>query len=204
MININLLSPELKAKRIKNKKNASLVSICFVVIIIFIVLGIVAKSFESTIKTNLETSKSNLEKNNVLAEKDKNIQNQVIFINDRWQSTKEIGESRVIWSQMLQDLMSRVPLDVQLENLTANTEKTPNFILQGNTVNEREIIKFKEKLENSAFFKNVSFKSSSVQKGEGSDPTAGGDRLKFTLEFDLENNSLEPTATTSPSEKSIN
>ena len=74
-----------------------------------------------------------------------------------------------------------------LRNLTAKSSKTPNFILQGNTTTEREIIKFKEKLEASSFFKDVTFKSSNLTAGEKDTPG----KLQFALEFNLENKKVD-------------
>jgi len=184
LVNINLLPPELKLRRIAAKRNASLISVCLVFVIIFVVLGIIVRSFESTISTNLNNLKTEVEKENVNLDEYKDLKDLALTINDRSQAADEINENRVFWSQVLLELANNTPADVQFENLTSNMEKTPNFILQGNTTTEREIIKFKEKLENSAMFKNVSFKSSSLGKEEE------GQKLSFTLEFDIEQKSL--------------
>lgn len=183
MININLLPSELKAKRVENKKNASLIGFCFVLVLVVAVVAIIGKSLEQTIKANLTTLKNNATKTNVLNSNDTKLEEMALIINDRWQTVQAIDKNSVIWSLVLQDLNNSVPYDVQIENITANVDKKPNFVLQGNTINEREIIKFKEKLENSLYFKNVSFKSASIQKSEDPNQT---EKLKFTLEFDLE------------------
>lgn len=182
MININLLSPELKLRRIEAKRNASLIGICIVIILVVVVIAIIGRSLEATFKDRLSTAKSDVEKNTGQLEESKDLENLALLINDRAKATDTINKTRVIWSQVIQELINSVPADVQFDNLTANTEKSPNFILQGNTTTEREIIKFKEKLENSSVFKNVNFKNSSLQ----TDPTTQVQTLKFTLEFDLE------------------
>ncbi|MEK7142689.1 MAG: PilN domain-containing protein [Patescibacteria group bacterium] len=186
MININLLPPELKLRRLAAKRNASLVSYCIVAVIIFAILGVIAKSLESTIKANLTTATSNVAQGMAQLDEDKDLQEMALAINDREKTTQEINLQKVFWSQVLQDLLNSVPQDVQFENFTANSAKTPNFILQGNTTTEREVIKFKEKLENSVFFQNVAFKSSSLTKDQNQE----AEKLKFTLEFDLEQKSI--------------
>lgn len=188
MVNINLLPPELKLKRINAKRNASLLSVCLVIFLVFAVAGIIARSLETTIKTNLDAAKSEVEKNNINLDEYKDLQDLALSINDRSQAADEINKNRVFWSQALQELANSAPNDVQFENLTANAEKSPNFILQGNTTTEREIIKFKEKLENSPFFKNVSFKSSSLNQGQNQ---TEAQKLSFTLEFDIEQKNLK-------------
>lgn len=188
MVNINLLPPELKLIRINAKRNASLVSVSLVIVLVFAVVGIIFRSFASTIKTNLDAAKTEVEKNNINLDDYKDLQTLALSINDRSKTADEINKNRVFWSQVLQELAYSAPNDVQFENISANTEKTPNFILQGNTTTEREIIKFKEKLENSPFFKNVSFKSSSLNKDQNQ---TENNKLSFTLEFDIEQKGLK-------------
>ncbi|KKQ90296.1 MAG: hypothetical protein UT15_C0016G0008 [Berkelbacteria bacterium GW2011_GWA1_39_10] len=148
MININLLPPQLKLQRIAAKRNASLIGICIVIVILFLVTGIVARSFESTVKANLDTTTSNVEKNTSQLDEYSDLQDLAFNINDRAKTADEISKNRTMWSQILQELSNSAPGDVQFENLIANADKSPNFVLQGNTTTEREIIKFKDKLEN--------------------------------------------------------
>jgi len=182
MINVNLLPPELKLKRIEAKRNASLIGICLVIVLVVAVIAVIGRSLEATVKDRLSAAKSEVEKNTGQLEESKDLENLALLINDRAKTTDTINKTRVIWSQVIQELANSAPADVQFDNLTANSEKSPNFILQGNTTTEREIIKFKEKLENSPVFKNVNFKNSSLQN----DSTTQTQKLKFTLEFDLE------------------
>lgn len=187
MININLLPPELKMKRIEAKRNASLISICIIGIIVTIVVGIIAKSLESNFGSYLGTTKGNIEKDSATLNQYQDLQNMALLINDRWQTAQTVNKNRVFWSVVLQDMINSVPVNVQIENVAIKTDKTPNFVLQGNTTSEREIIKFKEKLEASSYFKNVSFKSSSLQTQTQTQTTPATPKLEFTLEFDLEN-----------------
>lgn len=182
MININLLPAELKLKRLSTKRNAALVSICIVVIFFFIILGIIANSGKGTIEDHLAAIKNTVDKNTNQSDESKNLQEMALLINDRSRAFTEINQKRAIWSQVLTELSASAPIDVQFDNVTCNSEKSPNFTLQGNTTTEREIIKFKEKLESSPFFKNVAFKSSSLNQ----DQESKTEKLKFTIEFDLE------------------
>lgn len=185
MVNINLLPPELKLKRIAAKRDASLVGICIVVILIFIVIGIVSRSVQSTINDYLTNSKAEVDKNNVNLDDYADLQDLALTINDRAKAAAEINNTRVSWSQVLSEIAINTPIDVQISNLNANSSKSPNFILQGNTTQERQIIVFKEKLENSVMFKNVNFKSSSSSSDSGQVK-----KLEFTLDFDLEQKNL--------------
>ena len=189
MININLLPPQLKLQRIAAKRNASLIGICIVIVILFLVTGIVARSFESTVKANLDTTTSNVEKNTSQLDEYSDLQDLAFNINDRAKTADEISKNRTMWSQILQELSNSAPGDVQFENLIANADKSPNFVLQGNTTTEREIIKFKDKLENSSVFNNVSFKTATLNDETNPNIQTTG-KLKFTLEFDMEQRSL--------------
>lgn len=186
MININLLPPELKLQRLGAKKNASLVTICLVVVIVFAISGLLSRNFKNTVSANLSATKSNIDKEVGQLDAFKDFQELAYLINDRSQEAVKINQAKVMWSQVFQDLTNNTPQDVQIANINAKASETPNFTLQGNTTSEREVVKFKEKLESSTFFKNVTFKSSSLTT-EGSESS----RITFSLEFDLEQKSLE-------------
>lgn len=182
MININLLPAELKMKRISAKRNATLISICIVLTFLTAAIGIVARSFSSTVETNLREAREKIEKNTSSLDQYQDLREAALFINDREKTAQDLAKKRIPWSKVLLDLINSTPIDVQFENLTINTEKTPNFVLQGNTTTEREIIKFKDKLENSDSFEAVTFKSSSLTV----DAQNKTEKLKFTLEFNLQ------------------
>jgi len=183
MISINLLPPELKLHRINAKRNASLVSVCIVVVLFTIVLAIVGESAKNTIKDYLDSAKSDVQKNTSQLDQYQDLQDLAYQVNDRATATDKINQTRLTWSQVLLELANSTPVDVQFETLTINGEKSPNFVLLGNTTTEREIIKFKEKLENSPVFKNVSFKSASLNQNQSD---ASKSKLSFTIDFDLE------------------
>ncbi len=186
MISINLLSPELKLARIEAKRNASMVSICIVLIIVVIAITIIGQSLKSTVTGYLSGATGDVQKNTDQLNESNDIQDLAYIINDRAKTTDQINEKRVIWSQVLQELSNSAPSNLEFKFINANNKKIPNFVLQGSTTTEREIIKFKEKIENSQFFRNVNFKSSNLQKAEEGKP----ERLDFTLEFDLEKTSV--------------
>jgi len=195
MVNINLLPPEIKLRIKKGKQSANIFSICLVAVVLIGVGGIVLSSLKSAIlQPQLDSTKSQVDKANAdLGNFDK-LEAQALFINDRAKIAKTIEEKRAVWSQALQDLINSVPQDVQFLSLAIDLDKSPNFVLQGNTTSEREVILFKDKLENSKFFKDVSFKSSSKTEG-----TTEGNILSFTLEFNIEQYSAETKSTSNAS-----
>lgn len=190
MININLLPPEIKTKISQKKKAANVFSICLVIVIVFIVISVLFRSFQETIfKSRLDSLQSEIQKANSDLAKYNDLEKEAAFLNNRSQLATQIEEKNPAWSIILPDLINSVPSDVQVTSLTINLSKTPNFVLQAVTVNEREAIKFKEKLENSKHFKDVAFKSASItnQNQTGATPTTP-EQLTFNLEFNLEQN----------------
>lgn len=187
MININLLPPEIKNKIRIKKQAANVFSICLVIVIIIVVLSVLFKSFSETIfKSRLDGLQSEITKANSDLVNYKDLEKQTAFLNNRNELSTQIEKESPYWSVVLPDLINSVPSNVQLTSLIVDLGKTPNFVLQAVTANEREAIKFKEKLENSKYFKDVAFKSASVTTGTQADPAAP-EQLNFNLEFNLEN-----------------
>jgi len=186
MANINLLPPEIKLKIKRSKQSANVFSICMVAIICIATLGLILSSLKTNLlQPNLDNIKSEIDKVSTGLSSYATLEDEATFLNDRAKIAKELETQKAYWSQILQDLINSVPQQVQFTNLTADLSKTPNFILQGNTTNEREVIKFKEKLEKSNFFKDVAFKSATTNESTAATTTTEK-TMKFSLEFNLE------------------
>lgn len=186
MININLLPPQVKLQIKQSKKSAEVFSLCLVAIIILIVLSFLVKTAQNIlVGPNLASVKESIKNETSKMQSFNELENDAVFLSDRSLLAQKIEEKRPMWSQIIQDLINSVPQEIKFDSLNANSSKAPNFILQGTTSSEREIIKFKEKLENSNFFKNVAFKSSTAaENNDATKDTAA--KIKFNLEFDLE------------------
>lgn len=181
MININLLPPAIKLKIKKYKQSANILSICLVVVIVTLVTGGLLQVYRSGIlQAGLENEKSKLETLNNKLKDYNNVQQKAVFINDRAELATSTQKNKPAWSQIIQDLINAVPSNVQVTSLSSDLTKNPNFLLQGLTDSERDAIKFKDKLESSTYFKDVSFKSSSKSSDEAES------KLNFSLEFNLE------------------
>jgi len=205
MININLLPPEIKKKIHQAKKTADVFSICLIVFLVVIVgTFLLTAAKKQYFDPGLETNQQGIQK--VMAElaNYKQFETQALLLNERAQIATKIEEKRPVWSQIIQDLINSVPTTVQFTSFQAGTDKSPNFVLSGTTTSEREIIKFKEKLDESDFFKNVAFKSSSTTQQTATTPTGTtptpeaqpqGPKVTFSLEFDLEQYFAKPKET---------
>lgn len=194
MVNINLLPSEIKIKIRQSKNNANVFSICLVSILIFGLITFALYELKNNyLSIVLKSSQDDVKKANESLKSFDKLQDEALFINDRAKISTDIEAKKPVWSQILQDLINSAPTDVQFTNLTADSMKTPNFVLQGNTTSEREAIKFKDKLENSEFFKDVAFKSSSTTGATGS--VGVTPKLTFSLEFNLDRMSLKSVST---------
>lgn len=188
MININLLPPEIKAKIKQKKQTANVFSICLVIVIISAVFSILFRSFQETIfKSRLDTLQSEIQKSNTDLENYGDLEKEAAFLYNRNQLAAQIQKDNPNWAVILTDLVNSVPGDVQVTSLDIDLSKTPNFVLQAITTNEREAIKFKEKLETSNYFRDVAFKSATISSQDKTNPNSP-EQLNFNLEFNLENN----------------
>jgi len=186
MININLLPPESKEKINQAKQSAGVFGVCLVVLFLTGVIWFIGGWAQTNLlEPNWQEANKNLEKEKTKINSYKEIEAEAVFINNRAQIVQKIEAKNAAWSQILQDLLDSMPAEVQFESIAASIVKTPNFVLQGSTNSETEMIKFKDKLDSSPFFKNVFFKTFSTN-----DQKDGSNRIKFSFNFDLENYNL--------------
>jgi len=191
-LNINLVPAEIKSKIAVAKKSANVFSICLVAVFLLAVLGGLSLAANSILlEPNLKLAKEETQKNINALKFFSDLEKKALFINDRAKMAATIEQKRPYWSQVLQNLINNVPQSVQFASLEVNITNSPNFVLEGLTKTERDIINFKDKLEKSDFFKNVAFKSSAVENkpataDQTAEATPAEQRLRFSLEFDLE------------------
>lgn len=183
MININLLPPQSKATIKQAKKSASVFGVCLVVLIFFVVVeGILMWTNKNMLIPDWQAANKKILNESAKAENYKEVEKQAIFITNRSTIAKQLEPKRALWSYILTNLISTMPNDVQIESLTTNLERSPNCAIQGNTVSEAEIVKFKDKLEESPYFKDVFFRTSSTDTQGTTDK-----KVKFTIDFNIEN-----------------
>lgn len=194
MVNINLVPEEIKDKIVQARYSANVFSICLVVVFLVIVLGVLAYAANSMVlEPGLAGVKEDIAQNTQELAAYTALENKALFLNDRAKVAIEIEQKRPLWSQIIQGLINSVPQEVQFASITADTLKSPNFVLEGFAKDERDIISFKDKLEASEFFKNVAFKSASTEnkpivplvEGQPAPPPTEK-RVSFSLEFELE------------------
>lgn len=193
MLNLNLLPPEIKLKHRQAKTSVNVFGLCLVAIIVVAILFVLLYEYKiNVLQVKLNNSNAAVASANSTLSPLKELASNALAINDRADIAKPIEAKRATWSVIISELINSVPSDVQFTNVVIDSSKKPNFVLQGNTTSEREAVKFRDKLEDSAYFQNVAFQSSST--GQSTEPGAPAQTLNFTLQFDLKR--LTPETTT--------
>lgn len=186
MININLVPASIKDKIKEARKTADTFSFALVILIIFTVASVLVKAADQMVlRPSLDEVKAQITKSNAELTKYTDLADQAKKINDRVNIAAKIEERKAQWSQITQDLINSVPQTIQFVSLTADATKSPNFVLQGETTTEQEVVLFKDKLDKSTFFKNVAFKSSTTTNPSTTDKASTDKTITFSLEFDL-------------------
>lgn len=177
-ISINLLPEEEKSKFLERKQGQRIGRLAVYLLIIIFVLLAGALSLQATLAFILQTQDKTIQNLNDQLAAFKEIEEKAIFISDRILEGKNIEKERVLFSQVFDNLAASTPSNIQITRLSLILSGTPQVTLSGETPSLRDAIKFKEKLEESKFFENVSFDSSSFDSGT--------EKVLFNLKLNLE------------------
>lgn len=175
---INLLPPSIKQEK-EYRKILNYIFYflsCTLIILIFFVaiIYIADMSILVDIDKNKKETTSQDETLKGLAE----TSDKVDIINSKLDKISQIDSSKVIWSNVIKDLANDTPKNVQITTLSL--EKDTNKVqMTGSAATRRDIASFKEKLEASKYFKNVTFSTSSH--------SVESDTFSFNLFSELEN-----------------
>lgn len=175
---INLIPPKIKKEKELIKIASLSLSALFVIILLLIVFSGTVYLSDNLVKANL----TDIEKQ--ISEQDSSLltleptQKKIDLINSKLEKIDATTAARPIWSNIIKDLASDTPQNLKINTLSmdANTGKID---LTGITETRRDIAAFKEKLEASKFFKNVTFSTSSLAAETSS--------YSFSLSCELEN-----------------
>lgn len=158
---INLLPPNLKKEKEYIKIFHALV-VFFVSIFLILVLA-TASIFLADLEISSQSNKNNDELSNQEAtlKKLEPVKSKVDIINSKLDKISQIDSTRAFWSNIIKDLANDTPQKVQIKTLSL--DKTTNKIdFSGLALTRRDIAAFKEKLEASKYFMNVTFYTSSL------------------------------------------
>lgn len=175
---INLLPPKLKKER-EGKRLLRILNIffSFSFLILFIFTVIIYTANISAIG-QISKDKIDIANQNATLKTLSTTEQKVVTINSKLDRIGQIDGSRAIWSNVIKDLANDTPTKVQIKALALNKE-TNKIDLSGSASTRRDIAAFKDKLEESKYFKNVTFYTSSH--------TVESDSYSFNLSAELEN-----------------
>lgn len=163
MIKVNLLPPRFQKKGEKAKKSA-LILVIAIIVILAVSVGIVFLfSFQHTLLGEADKVKKELQ-----AQKEKNasyseIEQKISNLNNKLKDIKTLQQNRIYWSSFLKELALSTPTDVYINQLSISKEKEEKKIdIKGKASSRRSVMKFKEELSTSDYFKSVDFNSSSL------------------------------------------
>lgn len=173
---INLIPPKLKKEKEINKISRLFFMAFFIVnaIIAIGAVGIISLNQLSQIELNSTNSK--------IAEQEKTLANledtskKVKSMNEKLEDINAINKEKTSWSQIITEIAKDTPEKLQIKSLSA-TNNNNKINLTGSASSRRDIALFKEKLENSNYFDNVVFSTSSF--------TAETEDFNFNLSCEL-------------------
>jgi Tfp pilus assembly protein PilN len=175
---INLIPPKLKKER--QLETYVKAGTSYLGLVLFILLLVSATIFISNQLTeyDIASTKTKIEATNEQIAKYKEVETSLNKINSKMEKISSQEENNVIWSKVAQELGNSTPIEVQVLSLTLKSDNR-SINVSGMAKTRRDIAKMKEKMEDSGFFKNITFSSNSVYNSTQ-------DLFSFTLNGELE------------------
>lgn len=133
----------------------------FLTAIFFIILIVTGGIVTASLYAQKDIGKVNdkIADQNKLLLRYKEPEDKIKNINSKLSQIESAKASKIIWSDILVELSKDTPSQVQIKTLSLN--QTNNKVdLTGYAETRSDIAQFKEKLESSKYFKNVTFSSS--------------------------------------------
>lgn len=174
---INLLPPNIKKVK-EYQKILSFISYFFACIfLILIFFTVIVYIADMSIITDINKNSKEITSQEATLKSLEDISEKVIVINSKLDKISQVDTNRVIWSNVLKDLANDTPKNLQIASLSLDKESS-KIQLTGSAATRRDIASFKEKLEASKYFKNVTFSTSSH--------SVESDTFSFNLSAELE------------------
>lgn len=158
---INLIPPQLKAEKNTRKMNHYISYVLMSFLLILLTVSAVAYIQNYTLKNDLADVGARVNDREGSLVKYTDLQKQIDMANSKLVLLKDISADKFTWSIIIKDLAASTPAVVSIKSLTIGGDNKA-VSLTGIAETRRDIAKFKEKLEQSAYFQNVVFSSSSV------------------------------------------
>lgn len=158
---INLIPPQLKKEKQTRKISGLILTILSMITVVLLIVCAFLFISNYWYGKDIKDIESKTEEQNDRIKKYADIEQKVTKANSKIEQLKKITQDKISWSLILQNLSSCTPTEVQIK--TANASGIDyKIVLTGNAATRRDIARFKEKLEESIYFKNVVFSTSSL------------------------------------------
>ena len=174
---INLIPPKIKKERASQRTYGSIVFgivmlglLIIVTTSIFLISNIVVNKEVADTQTRINDQEATIVKY-------KDLVNKINTTNDKLKILDSYDANKILWSIVLTNLASSTPEAVQLTNFTI-TQNGLKGSVNGAAATLRDTAKLREKMEDSKYFKNVSFTTSAYR-----DSTTD---YSFTISFEIE------------------
>lgn len=166
---VNLLPDERKQAHRQKKINISLLKISVVVIAVVAAGLLILKDYESTVRetrtlaqTRVTNLKNNLEPFNATRA-------EALLINDRLDAIESVTKNSLDWDNLIATLAQNTPADIVLGSLSPTLKnKNVLFTTNGEAGSRESVIIFKNALEKSGRFENITYGVFQITSSEGS------------------------------------
>lgn len=164
---VNLIPPKFKKEKELRKTVSFVFSFLILIFLILVVLACIIYTADLKSKSDLAKVQSRINDQEASLIKLADIEKKVETINSKFTKIEGADKKRVVWSNAIEDIASRTPTQMQIKSLTLNSD-TNKISVTGAAATRSDIANFKDKMEQSKYFKNVTF-FSSTENSEGQD-----------------------------------
>ena len=162
-MSINLIPPKLKKERKERKTTALFFTFLTFYLILFCILSAVIYLADTYIKKSLSNMDVQIAEETLKANNYKDVEANIKLVNGKLDSIKKEETSKIYWSKILDELARSTPENAQIKILSSSTENK-SLNITGDAASRRDIAKLKDKMEDSKYFKNVNFSTSSYNE----------------------------------------
>ncbi|MCX6813640.1 MAG: PilN domain-containing protein [Candidatus Azambacteria bacterium] len=160
---INLIPPELKKEKSSRKIGHFASSISITIIIVLAIIFATMYGQNYFLAQNIKKIDQKIADQDITLKKYADLEQKINESNQKLEQLKKINNDKIAWSVIIKDLSGRTPSKVSIKTVTAGSDNY-KISLTGSAETRRDIAKFKEKMEESKYFKNVTFSSSSLNE----------------------------------------
>ena len=176
MNEINLLPQIEKNRKNYSKQNSALVVITISVIGILFLGYYLLSSYNKIYAEQAKTAESEKVSIQEKINRYKAEQTQLADFSIRLEALSNLNSQRISWTKVITEFSKTVPANVKIASF-ASTGAPPSFIVAAETVSRENIEIFKKRLEDSAYFQNVDYNSSTESE------TDQGKKVTFNFTF---------------------